>query len=110
MLEGSCDCGAVRIELDTTPTEVTDCNCGICRRCGARWSYFNPAGVRIQGATTIHKRASRQLEFHFCTVCGCVTHWAPVDKRRPRMGVNMRLFAPELLASLKVDFCDAASW
>jgi hypothetical protein len=24
--------------------------------------------------------------------------------------VNMRMFPPELLASLKVDFCDAASW
>jgi hypothetical protein len=110
MLEGSCDCGAVRIELDTTPTEVTDCNCGICRRCGARWSYFDPAGVRIEGATTIYKRGQRILEFHFCPTCGCTTHWAPADKRHPRMGVNMRLFDPELLASLKPDFCDGASW
>jgi hypothetical protein len=113
VLEGSCDCGAVHVELDETPRTVTDCNCGVCRRYGARWSYFDPKRVRIlppAGATTIHKRAKRNLEFHFCTACGCVTHWAPVDKRHPRMGVNMRLFAPELLASLEVDLCDAASW
>ncbi len=112
MLEGSCDCGAVRIELDQTPEEVTDCNCGVCRRYGARWSYFSQKVVRITppGATTIHLRNKRILEFHFCTTCGCVTHWIAVDKRHERMGVNMRLFAPELLASLKGDLCDAASW
>ena len=113
MLEGSCDCGAVHIELDDTPGEVTTCNCGVCRRYGALWSYFHPSRVRLlppQGATSIHTRAKRNLEFHFCTTCGCVTHWAPVDKRYERMGVNMRLFAPELLASLEVEECDAASW
>ncbi|HTO09832.1 MAG TPA: GFA family protein [Myxococcota bacterium] len=113
MLEGSCDCGAVRIELDVAPKDVTDCNCGICRRCGARWSYFHPMSVRIlppSGATAIYQRGKRMLEFHRCTMCGCVTHWAPVDKRHPRMGVNMRLFPPELLAKLEVLLCDAASW
>ena len=101
MLEGSCDCGAVHIELDETPEEVTDCNCGICRRYGSRWSYFNPRQVRIlppDGATTIYMRANRRLEFHRCAVCGCVTHWAAVQKGHPRMGVNMRMFPPEIVA------------
>lgn len=113
MLEGSCDCGAVRIELEGTPDDVTDCNCAICRRYGARWSYFDPKCVRIlppEGATTIYLRGRRILEFHRCTRCGCVTHWAPVDKQYPRMGVNMRLFPPEILAALPVVSCDAASW
>ena len=113
MLEGSCDCGAVRIELDDAPDDVTTCNCGICRRYGALWSYFDPKRVRLlppEGATTIYKRGKRILEFHRCTVCGCVTHWAPVDKQWPRMGVNMRMFQPEILAPLAVVSCDAASW
>jgi hypothetical protein len=112
VLEGSCDCGAIHVELAETPDEVTDCNCGICRRYGARWSYFQADRVRIlpPGATTLYKRGKRILEFHFCAVCGCVTHWCAVDKSYTRMGVNMRLFAPEIVASLKVDLCDAASW
>jgi hypothetical protein len=113
MLEGSCDCGAVRIELDEPPDDVTNCNCGICRRYGALWSYFHPDRVRLlppEGATAIHKRGKRSLEFHRCTVCGCVTHWAPVDKGYTRMGVNMRLFPPEVLAQLAVAQCDGASW
>lgn len=110
MLEGSCDCGAVHIELDDTPDEVTDCNCGVCRRYGARWSYFSPQRVRVTGTTSIHQRGPRRLEFHFCSACGCVTHWAAVDKKRLRMGVNMRMFAPEIVAALEVTLCDAASW
>jgi hypothetical protein len=65
MLEGSCDCGAVRIELDDAPDDVTNCNCGICRRYGALWSYFHPDRVRLlppEGATAIHKRGKRMLE------------------------------------------------
>ncbi len=113
MLDGSCECGAVRIEVDEIPDDVTDCNCSICRRYSALWGYFNPKQVRIlppAGATTIHTRGKRWIEFHHCTVCGCVTHWSPADKRQPRMGVNMRMFAPEIVAPIKVVLCDAASW
>jgi hypothetical protein len=41
---------------------------------------------------------------------GCVTHWAAADKRYARMGVNMRMLQPEILAPLAVVWCDAASW
>lgn len=113
MLEGSCDCGAVRIELDDAPADVTTCNCGICRRYGALWSYFDSSRVRLlppEGATTVYKRNKRILEFHRCAACGCVTHWIAVEKQYTRMGVNMRLFAPEILEGLEVSLCDAASW
>ena len=112
MLEGCCECGAVRIELDEAPSDVTDCNCSICRRYAALWAYFDPKSVRITppDATTIHLRGKRWLEFHRCSVCGCVTHWAPVDKRHRRWGVNMRMVTPEVVAPLPVVPCDAASW
>jgi hypothetical protein len=32
MIEASCHCGAVRLEIDSPPAEVTDCHCSICRR------------------------------------------------------------------------------
>ena len=113
MLEGSCECGGVRIELDDTPEDVTECNCSICRRYAALWSYFNPNRVRIlppEDATTIHMRGKRWIEFHHCKVCGCVTHWSPALKGFPRMGVNMRMFPPEIVRPIKVVLCDAASW
>ena len=111
MIESSCHCGAVRLEIETAPVEVTNCNCSICRRYGVLWAYYSPKLVRISpraGATDIYMWDDKAIEFHRCKVCGCVTHWAPVDKTRDRMGVNARLMAPEVLAQARVRFLDGA--
>ena len=111
MIESSCHCGAVRLEIATPPQTVTDCNCSICRRYGVLWAYYSPNDVRIappSGATAIYMWDDKSIEFHHCKTCGCVTHWAPVDKARDRMGVNARLLAPEILAVTQVRHLDGA--
>jgi hypothetical protein len=50
----------------------------------------------------------RSIEFHRCRTCGCVTHWAPVDKGTNRMGVNARLMALAVLAQARVRHLDGA--
>jgi hypothetical protein len=109
MVEASCECGAVRVEVETPPETVGDCNCSICRRYGALWAYYPVTSVRVTGATTIYLRGDRQLEFHHCAVCRCLTHWSPVDKSYNRMGVNARLMRPEVLKRAKVVPLDGAS-
>src|SRR5689334_6003681 len=54
MLEGSCDCGAVRYTVDGALNEVTECNCGICRRSGGLWAYYSPTKVTMTGPTDIY--------------------------------------------------------
>ncbi len=111
MIEASCHCGAVHIEVETAPEAVTDCNCSICRRYGTRWAYYSPKQVRItpaETATEIYKWGDKRLEFHRCRVCGCVTHWAAVEKTHDRMGVNTRLMAPEVVAAARVRKLDGA--
>ena len=112
MIEASCHCGEVRMEIETPPETVTDCNCSICRRYGVLWAYYSPKDVRISpGATNIYMWDDKSIEFHRCKACGCVTHWAPVDKARDRMGVNARLMAPDVLAQARVRHLDGAdSW
>ena len=110
MLEGSCDCGAVRFTVDAPLSEVTDCNCGICRRYAAAWAYYSLKVFRMTGATDIHLRGERALEFHRCRSCGCVMAWLPVDRSHDRMGINARMLPPEALKGVPVRFCDAASW
>ncbi|MEI5681525.1 MULTISPECIES: GFA family protein [unclassified Mesorhizobium] len=107
MVETSCHCGAIRLEVETAPVEVTDCNCSICRRYGALWAYYKAHQVRRvspAGTTDIYKCNDRKNEFHRCASCGCVTHWAKDD----RVGVNARLMAPEILARAKVRHLDGA--
>ncbi|MGH6871336.1 MAG: GFA family protein [Rhizomicrobium sp.] len=105
---GSCHCGAVRYEVPAAPEAVTDCNCSTCRRRGTLWAYYSPREVRVDGPTRIYMWGDRDLEFHFCGTCGCVTHWWPVDKSLDRMGVNARLMEPEILAAARVRKFDGA--
>lgn len=111
MIESSCHCGAVKLEIARAPETVTDCNCSICRRYGTLCAYYSPKDVRIVAAedqTDIYMWGDRSIEFHRCRICGCVTHWAPVDKTLDRMGVNARLMPPEILANARVRRFDGA--
>jgi hypothetical protein len=112
MVEASCHCGKVRIEIDTAPEEVTDSNCSICRRYGTLWAYYSPRQVRIAEAvpTQTYQWDDRALYFHRCADCGCVTHWSPVDPARDRMGVNANLLPLAVLAAARVHLLDGAGW
>jgi hypothetical protein len=109
MIEGSCHCGAVKWRFDPAPEGATACNCTVCRRYGALWIYdFENEGVQVSGATRIYTRG-KSIEFHFCAVCGCVTHWrsqqSNADGRR-RMAVNVRLSEPDAVARIPIDHFD----
>ena len=109
MVEASCHCGAVTIEVDAAPTELTSCNCSICRRLGGLWCYYAPAQARISGATTTYQWGDRMLDLHRCLTCGCTTHWTPTDPTRERIGVNARLMAPAIVEAARVRRLDGAS-
>src|SRR5665213_4275903 len=111
MIEASCHCGAVRLEIDMAPQTVTDCNCSICRRYGVLWAYYSPKQVRLippSGATDIYMWDDRSIEFHRCKICGCLAYWWPVDLSRDRMGVNALLMEPAVLAAARVRKLDGA--
>jgi hypothetical protein len=111
MIDACCHCGAVHLEIDVPPETVTDCNCSICRRYGVLWAYYSPTQVRIVAAgdaTDTYMWDDRAIEFHRCKICGCVTHWAAVDRTRDRMGVNARLMDPSALKAARVRKLDGA--
>jgi hypothetical protein len=54
MIESTCHCGAVKLEILAAPETLTDCNCSICRRYGGLWAHYSPKDVRVvagEGAT-----------------------------------------------------------
>ena len=113
MIEATCHCGAVRLEVARAPETVTDCNCSICRRLGVLWAYYSPAEVKLttpEAAMTAYSRKDGDLAFRHCRVCGCAIDWRPLPNREPedRMGVNARLFPPEILAAARVRRLDGA--
>jgi hypothetical protein len=109
MIEATCHCGAVRMEIDEPPEVVTDCNCSLCHRKGALWAYYRPAQVRrVAGDTVAYVQGDRTLETHHCPSCGCTTHWQSLDATSDRMAVNARLMPPQVLAGLRVERLDGA--
>jgi hypothetical protein len=115
MLEASCHCGTVKIEIPRKPRTLTDCNCSICRRYGTLWAYFKAKDVRIRAPRSSRSGylwGERNLRFVRCPECGCVTHWE--DARNPssgRMGINARNLNPVVLKSVRVRRLDgAATW
>lgn len=110
---GSCHCGTVSLRIAAAPPYVNQCNCSLCTRTGGIWGYYRPAHVEISGATTSYVRADiaePALATHFCLTCGSVTHWSSLDATYERMGVNMRMFNPEMLAGVEIRKVDGRSW
>jgi hypothetical protein len=110
-MEASCHCGAVRIEVEVPPAQLTSCNCSLCRRYGTLWAYYRPAQVRIvqgAGTTVAYVQGERTLAAHHCPTCGCVTHWASLTGA-DRMAVNARLMDERDIEGVRVRRLDGAS-
>ncbi len=94
MVRAACHCTAIRL-LVKKPESVLDCSCTICRRYGALWAYPKPEDVQLsQGAsaTDTYIWGDKDLAFHRCAECGCVTHFSTVPPSSPRIfGVNARM-------------------
>lgn len=113
MINGACHCGAANFSLAVPPERIVACNCSICRRYAALWVHAPPAdGVVLnvpEGATNTYSWGDKNLIFHSCKTCGCVTHWMGTDGGR--FAVNFRMVAPEDYKYIPVRCFDGAdSW
>lgn len=107
----TCHCRAIEILLPAPPAEVTHCNCSLCRRYGVLWAYYPIADMIFKPdplPTDSYAWNGKNVDFHRCRTCGCVTHWFPRSRRRSRMGLNARLLDPDILAAAKVRYKDSA--
>ena len=112
MLSATCHCGALTIEIPEQPTEITNCNCSICRRLGTLWAYYLFDQIRIKGHpenTDTYIQGDRTLKLVRCKTCGCTSHWEPLEvKTTSRIGVNVRNFKPEEIGSARMRLLDGA--
>jgi hypothetical protein len=73
VLEGSCLCGAVRIELSGKPYRVGICHCLDCRKKSGgiftSWAIYPVNQVKVTGKTTSHKVRDDYAR-HVCPACG----------------------------------------
>ncbi|MCB2085102.1 MAG: GFA family protein [Sphingomonadaceae bacterium] len=113
-----CFCGAVRVTTARKPDFVHACNCDLCRKAGARWGYFEPAEVTVEGKSASYRRTDKDepaVDVHFCRQCGSTTHFrltkaAVATHGDTMMGVNVGLADESDLAGVELRYPDGKSW
>lgn len=106
-----CHCGKVVLRLAVPPAEVTECNCSLCHSYGVIWAYCDASELSVPEDPTLTHTYSwngRNVDFHRCRSCGCVTHWMPRDMSRARRGLNARLLPRNVSAAARVRHRDGA--
>ena len=92
--EGSCLCGAVRIEVEGPLGAPDACHCTNCRKqSGHYWASTDVPrdAVSITGAEKLSwYRSSEKVRRGFCSTCGSVLFW-DVDGRA-KLGISMGSF------------------
>lgn len=118
MLKLSCLCGQVHVETKKKPDYVHECNCTLCSKTGARWAYYHPSEVVVEGTTAGYCRGDKAepaARIRFCGNCGSTTHFVltagAVGKfGNTMMGVNVRLASEDDLAGVELRYPDGRAW
>lgn len=93
------------------PKSITACNCTLCRRYGALWTYGEKdQNMVVAGKTKYFERGSKINGYNFCETCGCVVYYLAHKKNEKghhRMAINLRtIHDPSLVESLPIDHFD----
>lgn len=118
MLKLSCHCGHIHIEIQKQPDYVNECNCTLCSKSGARWAYFHPSEVSVEGPATGYRRVDKAdpaAEMQFCAKCGSTTHFILTESAVAKfgntmMGVNMALADESDLSGIELRYPDGQAW
>lgn len=113
MIQAQCHCGNIKLQLPKLTDTMTCCNCSICARYAALWGYYLQAEVEIsvgEYGSRQYCRGDREILFHCCNQCGCVTHYSAIDVS-PTSGVavNYRMLEPQLIKELAIRYFDGAN-
>jgi hypothetical protein len=114
----SCHCGQVRLETAKRPDYIHECNCTLCSKAGARWGYFHPSEVEVEGTAAGYCREDKDdpsALIRFCPKCGSTTHFVLTESAVAKhgnvvMGVNMRLADESDLAGIELRYPDGRAW
>jgi hypothetical protein len=118
MLKIFCLCGRVRVDTQKRSEFINECNCTLCSKSGARWAYFHPSEVAVEGMATGYSREDKSdsaAEIHFCAVCGSTTHFILTASAIAKFGNvqmegNVRLADEREIAGIELRYPDGQAW
>jgi hypothetical protein len=70
---GGCHCGEVRFEVTGDISTVVSCNCSICQKRGALWTFVPPERFALRaGGDDLkdYRFGKKTIHHYFCPQCG----------------------------------------
>jgi hypothetical protein len=108
---GSCHCGAVRFEIDTELTELTQCDCSLCRKKNALMAPVHESKLRVVAGEDnlgLYQWNMKIAKHYFCKTCGIY----PFHKKRSApdtYGVNVFCLDDADIAGVPIRQADGKS-
>ena len=109
---GTCHCGAVEFEIDAEPTELTTCDCSICRRRNALMVKVHESKLRLlrgEKDLTLYEFHTNTAKHFFCKHCGIPAFYVPRSDP-DKIDVNVRCIDNVDLSALSVKTFDGKNW
>ncbi|KAJ7098618.1 Mss4-like protein [Mycena belliarum] len=108
--QGHCHCGAVAYTLHSPHeiVEACECNCSICFRDGALWTYPNETNIVFRGldSLTEYTFASGVVYHGFCKTCGVAIRERFTQPGNIDMALNVRTMTGVELSKLALEKFD----
>jgi hypothetical protein len=102
---GSCQCGAVTFDVDTTIDKVVSCNCSRCRRLGSLLAAAKKADFNLKSgkdALSTYQFNKHAIHHYFCATCGI----QPYAEGKGRDGSDMVMVNVRCLDGVDPDSFD----
>ena len=111
--EGGCHCGRIRYRIETALTQAIECNCSICAKRGALWTFVAaPQFTLLKGedAQADYQFAKKKIHHLFCENCGVGSYSRGIAPNGDdTFAVNIRCLDGVDIAGLKVRPFDGKS-
>ncbi len=102
---GGCHCGQVRYDVTAELTTVTQCNCSICQKRGALWTFVPEESFALRAGSedlADYQFGKKTIHHLFCRECGVgsFSRGAAPDGKA-MIAVNVRCLDDVDIAALK---------
>lgn len=110
---GSCHCGQIRYDVTTDLASVVACNCSICQKRGALWTFVPPEKFALRAGSDDlrdYQFGKRTIHHFFCSQCGVgsFSRGQTADGRE-MIAVNVRCLDDVDIGALKLTPFDGRS-
>ena len=110
---GGCHCGQIRYDVTTDLANVVTCNCSICQKRGALWTFVPSESFALRAGSDElrdYQFGKRTIHHYFCPQCGVgsFSRGTAADGRE-MIAVNVRCLEDLDIGALKPTSFDGRS-